>query len=214
MDVQIHSQFNAPPLHPAIDYPEALKYLCTSPHITFPHLTLTPSHPRRQRYMAESEASRTSEMGGPGTSTLTELIEQVRGVFQDLFKFQVNICFFFTKTQNTNTHNFFVFLSNIIWFLPVFKSVPQSSGSGSGLPLLVQRTIAKQIHMVHSVGKGRSATICSPLPSPTPHLTSLLLPPPPSSSLIFPPPSSSCLLLSPLSNLNLTYPAPSSVEWH
>lgn len=31
----------------------------------------------------------------------------------------------------------------------------QSSGSGSGLPLLVQRTIAKQIRMVHSVGKGR-----------------------------------------------------------
>lgn len=30
-----------------------------------------------------------------------------------------------------------------------------SSGSGSGLPLLVQRTIAKQIQMVESVGKGR-----------------------------------------------------------
>ncbi|KAK6629834.1 hypothetical protein RUM43_003654 [Polyplax serrata] len=29
------------------------------------------------------------------------------------------------------------------------------SGSGSGLPLLVQRTIAKQIQMVHSIGKGR-----------------------------------------------------------
>lgn len=33
--------------------------------------------------------------------------------------------------------------------------IDQSSGSGSGLPLLVQRTIAKQIQMVHSVGKGR-----------------------------------------------------------
>lgn len=33
--------------------------------------------------------------------------------------------------------------------------IEQSSGSGSGLPLLVQRTIAKQIQMVHSVGKGR-----------------------------------------------------------
>uniref|UniRef100_A0A1B6BX14 receptor protein serine/threonine kinase n=1 Tax=Clastoptera arizonana TaxID=38151 RepID=A0A1B6BX14_9HEMI len=33
--------------------------------------------------------------------------------------------------------------------------IDQSSGSGSGLPLLVQRTIAKQIEMVHSVGKGR-----------------------------------------------------------
>ncbi|KAK2150729.1 hypothetical protein LSH36_393g02035 [Paralvinella palmiformis] len=31
----------------------------------------------------------------------------------------------------------------------------QSSGSGSGLPLLVQRTIAKQIHLSHSIGKGR-----------------------------------------------------------
>ncbi|XP_064639813.1 bone morphogenetic protein receptor type-1B-like [Lineus longissimus] len=31
----------------------------------------------------------------------------------------------------------------------------QSSGSGSGLPLLVQRTIAKQIHLIKSVGKGR-----------------------------------------------------------
>ncbi|KAK4300680.1 hypothetical protein Pmani_027133 [Petrolisthes manimaculis] len=33
--------------------------------------------------------------------------------------------------------------------------IEQSSGSGSGLPLLVQRTIAKQIQLVHSVGKGR-----------------------------------------------------------
>ncbi|CAG2061770.1 unnamed protein product, partial [Timema podura] len=33
--------------------------------------------------------------------------------------------------------------------------IEQSSGSGSGLPLLVQRTIAKQIQMVHTVGKGR-----------------------------------------------------------
>ncbi|XP_017769395.1 PREDICTED: bone morphogenetic protein receptor type-1B isoform X2 [Nicrophorus vespilloides] len=31
----------------------------------------------------------------------------------------------------------------------------QSSGSGSGLPILVQRTISKQIQMVQSVGKGR-----------------------------------------------------------
>ncbi|ETN60912.1 activin receptor type I [Anopheles darlingi] len=39
--------------------------------------------------------------------------------------------------------------------LPIADLVEQSSGSGSGLPLLVQRTIAKQIQMVHSVGKGR-----------------------------------------------------------
>lgn len=31
----------------------------------------------------------------------------------------------------------------------------QSSGSGSGLPLLVQRTIAKQVTLIRSVGKGR-----------------------------------------------------------
>jgi serine/threonine protein kinase len=33
--------------------------------------------------------------------------------------------------------------------------IEQSSGSGSGLPLLVQRTIAKQITLIRSVGKGR-----------------------------------------------------------
>ncbi|XP_065333252.1 bone morphogenetic protein receptor type-1B [Cloeon dipterum] len=33
--------------------------------------------------------------------------------------------------------------------------VDPSSGSGSGLPLLVQRTIAKQLQMVRAVGKGR-----------------------------------------------------------
>lgn len=39
--------------------------------------------------------------------------------------------------------------------LPLSNIVEQSSGSGSGLPLLVQRTIAKQIQMVESIGKGR-----------------------------------------------------------
>lgn len=38
---------------------------------------------------------------------------------------------------------------------PLAELVEQSSGSGSGLPLLVQRTIAKQIQMVRSIGKGR-----------------------------------------------------------
>lgn len=33
--------------------------------------------------------------------------------------------------------------------------IENSSGSGSGLPSLVQSTIAKQIQMVHSIGKGR-----------------------------------------------------------
>jgi len=75
--------------------------------VTFAYLRYKHREDRRQRYMAETGVSRTEDIGGmPGTSTLSELIEQ-------------------------------------------------SSGSGSGLPLLVQRTIAKQIHMVESVGKGR-----------------------------------------------------------
>ncbi|XP_030761515.1 bone morphogenetic protein receptor type-1B isoform X2 [Sitophilus oryzae] len=38
---------------------------------------------------------------------------------------------------------------------PLASLIEQSSGSGSGLPILVQRTISKQIQMVDSVGKGR-----------------------------------------------------------
>ncbi|XP_076264537.1 serine/threonine receptor kinase thickveins isoform X4 [Rhynchophorus ferrugineus] len=38
---------------------------------------------------------------------------------------------------------------------PLTSLMEQSSGSGSGLPILVQRTISKQIQMVMSVGKGR-----------------------------------------------------------
>ncbi|XP_005111811.2 bone morphogenetic protein receptor type-1B [Aplysia californica] len=46
-------------------------------------------------------------------------------------------------------------------FVPVGQTLhslideSQSSGSGSGLPLIVQRTIAKQITLVRSIGKGR-----------------------------------------------------------
>uniref|UniRef100_A0A674NXT2 receptor protein serine/threonine kinase n=1 Tax=Takifugu rubripes TaxID=31033 RepID=A0A674NXT2_TAKRU len=46
-------------------------------------------------------------------------------------------------------------------FIPAGESLKdlihqsQSSGSGSGLPLLVQRTIAKQIQMMRQIGKGR-----------------------------------------------------------
>ncbi|XP_055031114.1 bone morphogenetic protein receptor, type IAb [Misgurnus anguillicaudatus] len=45
-------------------------------------------------------------------------------------------------------------------FIPVGESLKDlisqsSTGSGSGLPLLVQRTIAKQIQMVRQIGKGR-----------------------------------------------------------
>ena len=75
--------------------------------VTFAYLRYKHREDRRQRYMEESSnggRGGVEELGMPGASTLSELIEQ-------------------------------------------------SSGSGSGLPLLVQRTIAKQIHMV-SVGQG------------------------------------------------------------
>jgi len=74
--------------------------------VTFAYLRYKQREDRIQRYIAETGGSQHDEFGVPGTSTLSELIDQ-------------------------------------------------SSGSGSGLPLLVQRTIAKQIHMVSSVGKGR-----------------------------------------------------------
>lgn len=38
---------------------------------------------------------------------------------------------------------------------PLTSLVERTSGSGSGLPLLVQRTIAKQIELCHSIGRGR-----------------------------------------------------------
>lgn len=38
---------------------------------------------------------------------------------------------------------------------PLTNLIEQSSGSGSGLPILVQRTISRQIQMCRSVGKGR-----------------------------------------------------------
>ena len=37
----------------------------------------------------------------------------------------------------------------------IVDMIEQSSGSGSRLPLLVQRTIARQIQMVREVGRGR-----------------------------------------------------------
>lgn len=38
---------------------------------------------------------------------------------------------------------------------PLSNLIEKSSGSGSGLPILVQRTISKQIQMIESIGKGR-----------------------------------------------------------
>ena len=90
--------------------------------------------------MAESEASRASELGGPGASTLSELIDQV---------------IIDTNNNKTTTINITTNNNNDNCIIAIIILNPQSSGSGSGLPLLVQRTIAKQIHMVQSVGKGR-----------------------------------------------------------
>uniref|UniRef100_A0A914REN4 GS domain-containing protein n=1 Tax=Parascaris equorum TaxID=6256 RepID=A0A914REN4_PAREQ len=36
-----------------------------------------------------------------------------------------------------------------------------TTGSGSGLPLLVQRTIARQIELHTEIGKGRFGEVCS-----------------------------------------------------
>ncbi|XP_023312626.1 bone morphogenetic protein receptor type-1B-like, partial [Anoplophora glabripennis] len=42
----------------------------------------------------------------------------------------------------------------------IAELIEQSSGSGSGLPMMVQRTIAKQIEMGISIGKGRFSEVC------------------------------------------------------
>lgn len=44
---------------------------------------------------------------------------------------------------------------NLDMYGTVANLMDQSSGSGSGFPVLVQRTISRQIQMVRSVGKGR-----------------------------------------------------------
>lgn len=51
------------------------------------------------------------------------------------------------KTKRTNT--------DCEINLPLSKIIEQSSGSGRGIPTLVQQTITKQIQKQHSIGKGR-----------------------------------------------------------
>lgn len=46
-------------------------------------------------------------------------------------------------------------LNNMEIHGPLASLIEQSSGSGSGLPILVQRTISRQIQMNRSIGKGR-----------------------------------------------------------
>ncbi|KAK2519941.1 Bmpr1b [Columba guinea] len=69
-------------------------------------------------------------------------------------------CYFRYKRQETRPR-YSIGLEQDESFIPPGESLKdlieqsQSSGSGSGLPLLVQRTIAKQIQMVKQIGKGR-----------------------------------------------------------
>ncbi|XP_075607697.1 bone morphogenetic protein receptor type-1B isoform X1 [Balearica regulorum gibbericeps] len=69
-------------------------------------------------------------------------------------------CYFRYKRQETRPR-YSIGLEQDETYIPPGESLKdlieqsQSSGSGSGLPLLVQRTIAKQIQMVKQIGKGR-----------------------------------------------------------
>uniref|UniRef100_A0A8C5V2A3 receptor protein serine/threonine kinase n=1 Tax=Microcebus murinus TaxID=30608 RepID=A0A8C5V2A3_MICMU len=69
-------------------------------------------------------------------------------------------CYFRYKRQETRPR-YSIGLEQDETYIPPGESLrdlieqSQSSGSGSGLPLLVQRTIAKQIQMVKQIGKGR-----------------------------------------------------------
>ncbi|KAK1175998.1 hypothetical protein AOXY_G768 [Acipenser oxyrinchus oxyrinchus] len=69
-------------------------------------------------------------------------------------------CYFRYKRQESRPH-YSIGLEQEETYIPPGESLidlielSQSSGSGSGLPLLVQRTIAKQIQLVKQIGKGR-----------------------------------------------------------
>uniref|UniRef100_A0A8C5H678 receptor protein serine/threonine kinase n=1 Tax=Gouania willdenowi TaxID=441366 RepID=A0A8C5H678_GOUWI len=67
------------------------------------------------------------------------------------------VCYYRYTHTHTHTHTQGNVEQEV--FIPAGESIKdlihQSSGTGSGLPLLVQRTIAKQIQMVRQIGKGR-----------------------------------------------------------
>ncbi|XP_036453736.1 bone morphogenetic protein receptor type-1B isoform X2 [Colossoma macropomum] len=77
-----------------------------------------------------------------------------------IFTFIILFCYFRYKRQVSATQ-YSLSLEKDESFIPAGESLrdlieqSHSSGSGSGLPLLVQRTIAKQIQLVRQVGKGR-----------------------------------------------------------
>ncbi|KAL0979823.1 hypothetical protein UPYG_G00190230 [Umbra pygmaea] len=69
-------------------------------------------------------------------------------------------CYYRYKRHESGPH-YIIGLEQDESYIPAGESLKdlieqsQSSGSGSGLPLLVQRTIAKQIQMMKQIGKGR-----------------------------------------------------------
>ncbi|XP_047229545.1 bone morphogenetic protein receptor, type IBb isoform X2 [Girardinichthys multiradiatus] len=73
------------------------------------------------------------------------------------------VFFYFRYKQQTSRPPYSIDLEQNETYIPpgetlndlIEHSRSAGSGSGSGLPLLVQRTIAKQIHMVVQIGKGR-----------------------------------------------------------
>ncbi|KAG7481503.1 hypothetical protein MATL_G00067390 [Megalops atlanticus] len=77
-----------------------------------------------------------------------------------ILAFIIIFCYFRYKRQESRPR-YSIGLEQDETYIPPGESLKdlieqsQSSGSGSGLPLLVQRTIAKQIQMVKQIGKGR-----------------------------------------------------------
>lgn len=72
--------------------------------------------------------------------------------------FMVVLCFRFRATHSQVPSAFDVEKYGSPFISPgatLKDMLDESSGSGSGLPLLVQRTIAKQVTLIRSVGKGR-----------------------------------------------------------
>ncbi|KAI1900213.1 hypothetical protein AGOR_G00047690 [Albula goreensis] len=75
--------------------------------------------------------------------------------------FFIIVIFYFRYKRQESRPRYSIGLEQDETYIPPGESLKdlieqsQSSGSGSGLPLLVQRTIAKQIQMVKQIGKGR-----------------------------------------------------------
>lgn len=96
----------------------------------------------------------TTEVPGLSTLAIFGLLSAVAFLVVCLVLCVVIICKM-RKRDRTKEHCLVVDSTCGSHVLPIADLVEQSSGSGSGIPLLVQRTIAKQIQMVNSVGQGR-----------------------------------------------------------